>query len=209
MQVSNSSNSSGLDLSGLASLLGGISSNTKQSFESTLIMQDTYRSVIKMQKSLTKVTTLLKSGSTNKISNEKANRISKEFVEITRSMNAILATPDEETDMPKEVANLQKSLREAVGKAFGNEGPYYKTDFGLKFNFREGTDTVIDFGNTNRVKFRHGLKKRFSAINELFFANPKIGGDGLIERINGALHKAESSMKKSLLRTGSLVDVIV
>ncbi len=107
------------------------------------------------------------------------------------------------------VPAVRTDLRNMIAEAFDHDGPLWRSDFGVWFDFRDqSTYTLAFFGNV-QTRFTRALRFRSDEIRN-FFLQPHAGADqGLIDKTIQRLEAAESDIRQTLGSVGLFVSAVV
>jgi hypothetical protein len=106
---------------------------------------------------------------------------------------------------------LRQDIQAAVAQSFDSQGPQFRTQFGVNFDFRPTNKEVFRFSHFNRKKLMSSLNSTqgVRAFRELFFADNQ-HRDGLAERLLDVVDQTQRDIEARLrsVSVGSQIDVL-
>ncbi len=106
---------------------------------------------------------------------------------------------------------LRADFQSTVADIFNADGPRFRSQFGIHFDFRPTSRNVFDLklSGIDHNLLTTELRENPTRVNRLLFGLTSTTDDGLIESVIAVLEKADSDLKDKLGDTGSLVDIFV
>ena len=126
---------------------------------------------------------------------------------IAGSMNALFSDAPFTTASAGKTEEVRNNIRSAVAASFDSEGPRFKTDFGISFDFEKTDEKVFNFTPDDRPRFEAAVTSPqglASVRNTLFGQEP----GGLFTRLHAALTEATSNLELEDRSTGLYLDIL-
>ncbi len=102
---------------------------------------------------------------------------------------------------------LRGQIHGAVGEAFDDGGDRFRTSFGLSFDFRGSSRTVMRFGSAERQRFVGYLRRGGDAVRDLMLGSQASDKDGLVGELSRVVRAAERDVARAL-SGGGLLDTL-
>ena len=105
-------------------------------------------------------------------------------------------------------AAVRQDIRDAVTSWYDSEGPRFKTDFGIRFDFSDENKNIFNFSGDDQRLFEAAVSNpegRTSVQQGLFGADP----DGLFTRLHAATTHAASRLEIDVGSNGLFLDMFM
>ena len=107
------------------------------------------------------------------------------------------------------LSSIRNDVQIAVGDVFNEDGPRFRTDYGITFDFREEADEVVSFNWAARARLENSLRTggRGADVYELFLGGNSQVSRGIEARLDEVLQAAQSDIDAFLGPLGTNLDV--
>ncbi len=127
---------------------------------------------------------------------------------VAGSLNAMFNDPEFTSPPSAVTAAVRQDIRDAVNTWFDSEGPRFKTDFGIRFDFGDKDKNIFNFSGDDQRLFEAAVSHpegRAGVQQGLFGTEP----DGLFTRLHAATTSAASRLEIEVGSTGLYLDTFV
>ena len=122
-------------------------------------------------------------------------------------LNAVLVTEAENETTEAFISQFRTDIQGAVSSAFDDEGPMFRTSFGIRLEFLEDGSDVFKFSVTEKQRLVSALDRQADDVYDLLIGADPTEQPGLVENLLGVARDAETALDKKLESTEPLVDV--
>ncbi len=107
------------------------------------------------------------------------------------------------------LSSVRNDVQIAIGDVFNEDGPRFRTDYGITFDFREEADEVVSFNWAARARMENMLRTggRGADVYELFLGGTSAAASGVDEELSQVLQSAQSDIDSLLGPVGNYLDL--
>ena len=125
---------------------------------------------------------------------------------MAKSMNALFDDSAFSSPPTAKTEEIRNNVRSAISASFNSDGPQFKTDFGIHFNFQKTEKGVFNFSQADRRQFETALA---NPEGESAVRNALLGKEpgGLLQNLHAALTTGVPELASEVGTTGIFLDV--
>ena len=107
------------------------------------------------------------------------------------------------------LSSVRNEVQIAIGDVFNDDGPRFRTDYGVTFDFREEADQVVSFNWAARARMENMLRTggRGADVYELFLGGASAASRGIEEQLSQVLQSAQRDIDSLLGSVGNYLDM--
>jgi hypothetical protein len=107
------------------------------------------------------------------------------------------------------LSSVRNDVQIAIGDVFNEDGPRFRTDYGITFDFREEADEVVSLNWAARARMETMLRTggRGADVYELFLGGTSAAARGIDEELSQVLQSAQSDIDSLLGPVGNYLDL--
>ena len=109
------------------------------------------------------------------------------------------------------LSSVRNDVQIAVGDVFNEDGPRFRTDYGITFDFREEADQVVSFNWAARARLENLMRTggRGADVYGLFLGGNSSVNLGMQEQLSQVLQSAQSDIDSLLGPVGNYLDTFL
>ncbi len=143
------------------------------------------------------------------VTESRAEAVSDAVASFSDSLNALFDRSGEGLSDSTFLSSVRNDVQIAVGDVFNENGPRFRTDYGITFDFREEAEEVVSFNWAAQARLENLLRTggRSADVYELFLGGNSSVDSGIQSSLNEVLQAAQSDIDAYLGPLGTNLDI--